>query len=132
MNNLVKVGNENISVVEWKGQRVITTALLAEVYETSVDNVKMNFSRHKDNFIEGTHYFLLQGEELKAFKNLVTDSYLVDKRTPQLYLWTERGANRHCKKIGEDIVCTGMKASEGKKQRNGRGESKCCWQRKYG
>lgn len=88
--------------IEWKGKVVITTALLAEAYETSVDNVKMNFNRHKDNFIEGTHYFLLQGEDLREFKNLVTDSYLVDKRTPQLYLWTERGANRHCKILDTD------------------------------
>ncbi len=31
--------------IEWIEQRVITTALLAEAYETSVDNVKMNFNR---------------------------------------------------------------------------------------
>lgn len=102
MDKIVKVGNESIPVIEWKGQRVITTSLLAGAYETSVDNVKMNFKRHKDNFSEGTHYFLLQGEELKNFKNLVTDSYLVDKRTPQLYLWTQRGANRHCKILDTD------------------------------
>lgn len=88
--------------IEWKGKVVITTALLAEVYETDTDNVKVNFNRHKDNFVEGTHYFLLQGEDLREFKNLVTDSYLVDKRTPQLYLWTERGANRHCKILDTD------------------------------
>lgn len=102
MNNLVKIGNEDISIIEWKGQRVITTALLAEVYETDTNNVKNNFNNHKDNFAEGKHYFLLQGEELKAFKNLVNDNDLVDKRTPQLYLWTERGANRHCKILDTD------------------------------
>ncbi len=45
MSNLVKVGNEDISVVEWKEQRVITTALLAEVYETDIDNVKKKFQQ---------------------------------------------------------------------------------------
>jgi len=89
-------------LIEWKGQRVITTALLAEVYETDTNNVKNNFNNHKDNFVEGKHYFLLQGDELKAFKNLVNDNDLVDKRTPQLYLWTERGANRHCKILDTD------------------------------
>ena len=39
---------------------------------------------------------------MREFKNLVTDSYPVDKRTPQLYLWTERGANRHCKILDTD------------------------------
>lgn len=102
MNNLVKAGNEDISVVEWKGQRVITTALLAEAYETSVDNVKMNFNRNKENFIEGKHYFLLQGEDLREFKSKVTDSYPVKSNVNQLYLWTERGANRHCKILDTD------------------------------
>lgn len=102
MREVVKVGNENISVVERNGQRVITTALLAEVYETDADNVKKNFSRHKDNFVEGTHYFLLQGEDLRLFKDRVTDSPLVGKNANQLYLWTERGANRHCKILDTD------------------------------
>ncbi len=84
MSELARIGSENVPIIKWKKERVITTALLAEVYETSVDNVKMNFNRHKDNFIEGKHYFLLQGEELSAFKNLVTDSYPVDERTPQI------------------------------------------------
>lgn len=98
----VKVGNESVPIIEWRKQVVITTALLAEVYETDVDNVKKNFSRHKDNFIEGTHYFLLQGEELREFKNMVTNSPLVGKNANQLYLWTERGANRHCKILDTD------------------------------
>lgn len=102
MNNLVKVGNENISVVEWKGQRVITTALLAEIYGTDTNNVKNNFNRHKDNFIEGIHYFLLQGEELRGFKREVTNNDLVKSNVNQLYLWTERGANRHCKILDTD------------------------------
>lgn len=102
MNDVVKVGKNSISIVEWKGRRVITTALLAEAYETDVDNVKKNFNRHKDNFAEGTHYFLLQGEELREFKDRVTNSPLVGKNANQLYLWTERGANRHCKILDTD------------------------------
>lgn len=92
--------------IEWKEQRVITTALLAEVYGTETNNIKTNFNRNKDNFTEGKHYFLLQGEELSEFKRLVTDSNpaLTDslKFAPQLYLWTERGANRHCKILDTD------------------------------
>lgn len=86
-----------LEIIEHEGIRVLTTQQLADVYETSTDNIKMNFKRNKDRFVEGRDYYLLKGDELKEFKNLVTDSYLVDKRTPQLYLWTERGANRHSK-----------------------------------
>lgn len=51
---------------------------------------------------------MLKGNDLKKFKNFVnnsnyvTDSYLVDPRTSSLYLWTERGANRHSKILDTD------------------------------
>ena len=48
MNEIVKVGSNNIPVIEWKGQRVITTAQLAEVYETDSDNIKKNFQNNKE------------------------------------------------------------------------------------
>ena len=39
---------------------------------------------------------------MRGFKNLVNDIDLVAKGTSQLYLWTERGANRHCKILDTD------------------------------
>lgn len=94
--------NNSFSPIEWKGQVVITTAQLAEVYETSPDNVKRNFNRNKDRFVKGKHYYLLEGAELQEFKNRVTDSPFVGKTANQLYLWTRRGASRHCKILGTD------------------------------
>lgn len=87
----------NLAVIEYEGIRVITTEQLAEVYETDINNIKNNFNRNKDKFSEGIHYYYLEGEDLRDFKNEVTDSDLVGKRASSLYLWTERGANRHCK-----------------------------------
>lgn len=99
MNEIVKVGNHNVVEIQWKGQKVITTAQLAEVYETDVNNVQNNFNRNQERFEEKKHYFLLKGEELKVFKSQVTNSDLpiVDKFASQFYLWTHRGASRHCK-----------------------------------
>lgn len=88
--------------VEYKGQVVITTAQLAEVYGASPDNIKDNFNRNKDRFVNGKHYILLTGNDLRQFKNQVAETDLVDKRTSQLYLWTRRGASRHCKILGTD------------------------------
>ena len=34
---------------------------------------KYNFANHKSHFVEGVHYFLLKGEELKAFKREVNN-----------------------------------------------------------
>ncbi len=97
MQEVVNVNDKKVIAVEWNGERVITTAQLAEVYGTNMENVKRNYSRNKERFQIGKHFYLLKGDELKVFKNQVTDSPLVDKRTSQLYLWIRRGASRHCK-----------------------------------
>ena len=92
----------NLQVVEYSNQRVLTTQQLAEIYETSVDNIKMNFSRNKDRFIENRDYYLLKGNDLKDFLQ-VTNSYLqISSMTRSMYLWTERGANRHSKILDTD------------------------------
>lgn len=89
-----------LAKMDWHEERVLTTAQLAEFYETSVSCIKMNFHRNRDRFIEGKHFFKIIGDELKAFLgNSVTDGYLVDKHAPSLYLWTKRGAARHAKMI---------------------------------
>lgn len=92
----------NQPLVVWNGQTVITTAQLAEVYGASTNNIKDNFSRNKDRFIEGKHYILLTGQALREFKDQAAESDLVAKNTSQLYLWTRRGASRHCKILGTD------------------------------
>jgi len=94
---IVRVNDKKIVAIDWNGERVITTAQLADVYGTSAENVKKNFSRNKNRFEQGKHFYLLEGDELREFKNLVTDSHMVSKNTSQLYLWTKRGASRHCK-----------------------------------
>lgn len=97
MQEIVKVNDKQVVAVEWNGERVITTAQLADVYETSADNVRVNFNNNKERFLEGRHYYLLKGEELRNFKNNVKDIYAVKSNINQLYLWTRRGASRHCK-----------------------------------
>lgn len=87
-----------MTALEYKGQRVITTAMLAEAYGTTEDNIRRNFGRNRGKFTEGKHYFHLEGEELRSFRSNRTISPVVN----QLYLWTERGANRHCKILDTD------------------------------
>lgn len=101
MQEIVNVNDKQVIAVEWNGERVITTAQLAEVYGSDAKNVQVNFNRNKERFENGKHYIFLQGEELKEYKRLLTESKhpLANeiKYTSQLYLWTRRGASRHCK-----------------------------------
>ncbi|WP_418560516.1 phage antirepressor KilAC domain-containing protein [Longicatena caecimuris] len=92
-----------LQIIEYSNQRVLTTQQLAEVYETSAKNIQMNFANNKARFIEGKHYHILKGADLKEFKNnLPNDIGLVGNRASQLILWTEKGADRHCKILDTD------------------------------
>lgn len=104
MSNLVTIKGKDWPVIEWKGQRVITTAQLAEFYEATEQQVQQNFNNNQENFSEGLHYFYLKSEELKEFKRYFDniDLPMADKLkfVPHLYLWTRQGASRHCKILG--------------------------------
>lgn len=65
MQEIVKVNDKELPVIEWKGQRAITTAQLADIYETDVENVNKNFQRNADKFVDGEHYYLLKGQDLE-------------------------------------------------------------------
>lgn len=67
----------HLQVIELKGIRVLTSAQIAECYETTRDRIKQNFKENKARFKEGKHYIALVGDELKKFKNEVGKNDLV-------------------------------------------------------
>ena len=91
-----------LNPIENKGKRVLTTAQLAEAYGTTAKTITDNFNNNKNRYIEGKHYYCLTGDELKQFKNYTENFGIVNKRTPCLYLWTERGSLLHAKSINTD------------------------------
>lgn len=90
-----------LTPIEQCGQRVLTTAQLAEAYGTTVDTINRNFNRNKDRYTEGKHFYCLTGEDLKNFAsdNL---SGANSNKVRTLYLWTERGALLHAKSLNTD------------------------------
>ncbi|BBL74205.1 hypothetical protein MishRS11D_13030 [Methylomagnum ishizawai] len=83
------------------GSPVVTTEILAQLYGTDTHNITKNHRENTGRFIEGKHYFKLQGEELREFKHRVTmgDSVKIAKNVNALLLWIERGAARHAKML---------------------------------
>lgn len=93
----------NLTPLEFKNQRIITTKVLAEDFGTEEGNIQKNYSRNEKRFLEGKHYYKLAGQALKEFKNsLPTESLEPIKFAPVLYLWTDRGAARHAKILDTD------------------------------
>lgn len=105
MASLAQINDTKVSIINFKSIPVITTAMLADFYGTETDNIKQNYSRNKERFIEGKHFFKIIGEELKKFvgdlKSL-TNSPLISNKARSLILWTERGAARHAKMLDTD------------------------------
>ncbi len=98
-----KIDFTNLTRIEYKGNLVLTTAQLAEFYGTNTVNIKQNYLNNKERFIEGKHYFKLEGGELDILR--VKNFYLqISPKTRTLYLWTKRGAARHCKSVGTNTA----------------------------
>ncbi|MBC9786445.1 phage antirepressor KilAC domain-containing protein [Heliobacterium chlorum] len=93
--------NLSFQVIEQQGQRVLTTAQLAEVFEADTNTLTVNFHRNKQRFTPDKHFFFLDGAELKEFKGNLTNCN-VARNLNRLYLWTEKGAWLHAKSLNTD------------------------------
>lgn len=91
----------NLIPLEFNSKRILTTKQLAQVYKTTESNISNNFNNNIEHFEKDKHYYLLEGQELREFKR---KSYEIGiaPNVNKLYLWTERGANRHCKILDTD------------------------------
>ncbi|TWQ03886.1 ORF6N domain-containing protein [Escherichia coli] len=90
---------------------VITTELLAQLYRTEINNIKVNYTRNSERFVEGKHFFKVVGAELKNLRVTLSNSQnlqpslrglQISPKTRSLILWTERGAARHAKMLEAD------------------------------
>lgn len=91
----------NLTVIQLRGNRVLTTAQLAENYEVDVKQISKNYTRNAERYMEGKHFYLLQGEELREFRaNRQIDE--LPSNLNKLYLWTEKGAWLHAKSLNTD------------------------------
>lgn len=92
----------NLVPIERDGLRVLTTAQLADSFGTDNKHISDNFTNNKNRYTLGKHYFVLEGDELKKFKEgnpKISDSL---KFVAILYLWTEKGAWLQAKSLNTD------------------------------
>lgn len=90
----------NLQPIEFNNQRVLTFKQIAELFETDVNTLSSNFKRHKDQYVEGKHYYRIEGKDLQQFKDGSTSGALVGSNASSLLLWTERGVLYHAKLLG--------------------------------
>ncbi|MDE5753361.1 MAG: ORF6N domain-containing protein [Oscillospiraceae bacterium] len=92
----------NLIPIENEGKRVLTTAQLAESYETTEKRITENFNRNSDRYTEGKHFYCLTGDELKKFLHSANCGLQNTSKIRTLYLWTEKGALLHAKSLNTD------------------------------
>ena len=111
---------KNLVPVDYSNQRVLLTAQVAEVFNTTTERISHNFCENKQHFKEGEHFFKLTGAALRSFKKdwgfstfaarpLSSDTESFRSPTAPfsrmancLYLWTEQGTMLHCKMVNTD------------------------------
>lgn len=97
---LATVAARDLQVIEYRGQRAVTTEQMAAGYGTTPIRIQQNYIRNESRFIEGKYFFKVTGHELKSFR--LSFGELVNKHTTSLVLWTERGAANHAKMLETD------------------------------
>ncbi|OAB48498.1 ORF6N domain-containing protein [Paenibacillus antarcticus] len=89
-----------LQVINHNGQRVLSTAQLAESFGTETKIISKNFERNESRYSKDKHFFLLEGDELRAFKASRQND--VSPNINCLYFWTEKGAWLHAKSLNTD------------------------------
>ena len=80
-----QISVETLSPIAYNQIPVITTELLAQLYGTETVNIKMNFSRNSARFVQGKHFFKLEGNELREFKHRLSLSESVSREVTESY-----------------------------------------------
>jgi hypothetical protein len=101
--NVATITPETLPVLTWNNQPVITTEFLAAVYGAKEKQIRQNFNNNRDRFVEGVHFFKIEGDDFEEFKLHVDNiDAQISNMTRSLTLWTERGTIRHAKILETD------------------------------
>lgn len=98
MNDLVHIQNTDISVKEYRGQRVVTFKDIDMVHERPEGTARATFNRNKTRFREGEDYFVCETYEAKSLFNVSAPNGIL--------LLTEQGYLMLVKPFSDDLSWT--------------------------
>ncbi len=73
MNNLVKIGNSDLSIKEFNGQRVVTFKDVDSVHERPDGTARKRFNDNRSRFIEGEDFYLIDFSQKSEFRTFGID-----------------------------------------------------------
>lgn len=95
MNELIHIGNEDISVKEYNGQRVVTFKDIDTVHSRPDGTARATFNRNKDRFSLGEDYFVCETYEAKELFGISAPNGIA--------LMTEQGYLMLVKPFSDDL-----------------------------
>ena len=99
--DIIKIGNKDLQVKQYKGQRVVTFKDVDMVHERAEGTARKNFGNNKKHFISGVDYFDISkndvGEEF-------SQTYGFDNKAPKGMLITESGYLMLVKSLQDDLA----------------------------
>jgi hypothetical protein len=97
--NTVTINNKQLPAVEYRGQRIVTLAMIDEVHDRPEGTASAAFLRNKDRFVEGVDTYLIEYSE-----NNVLRSFNVDVPFRGLRVFTETGYLMLTKPFNDDLA----------------------------
>ena len=102
MNDLVHIQNTDISVKEYRGQRVVTLKDVDMVHERPEGTARRNFNSNRNRFIDGEDYFVVSADEIRTSRMFpISDNDFTNK-----ILLTEQGYLMLVKSFTDDLAWT--------------------------
>ncbi|WP_185967697.1 ORF6C domain-containing protein [Clostridium sp. HBUAS56010] len=103
MEEIVKVGNSDLQIKTWNGQRVITLKDIDQVHERPEGTAKRNFGENKKHLVLDEDYFLVTRKELST-KIVPNDEPLKGNPYIEVVLLTESGYLLLVKSFTDDLA----------------------------
>ena len=98
---VITIHNTQLPIVEYRGQRVVTLAMIDQVHERPDDTAGRNFREHRDRLIDGADYFVLSRSQNSEIRGLEQD---LPNRG--LIVLTEQGYLMLVKSLTDDLAWT--------------------------
>ncbi|WP_430305221.1 ORF6N domain-containing protein [Pseudomonas mosselii] len=101
--NLITIHNNQLPVVEYRGQRVVTLAMIDLAHERPEGTAGRNFREHRERLIAGEDYFQVGSDEIRRNNpGAIPDSL----RRNDVVLLTEQGYLMLVKSLTDDLAWT--------------------------
>ena len=97
---VITIHNTRLPIVEYRGQRVVTLAMIDQVHERPEGTARRNFNEHRERFVEGRDYFEVTADEIRT-QSL---GQAFAPRTARGALLTERGYMLLTKPFNDDLA----------------------------